>query len=552
MAKRVVFNPDARDADGDLTVQDGTIFERPDKPKIPTPDVSITRPKRKLSVVGRYKRTSPIRPTSVSERDISTGGPLKTAEILKQDLLKGLTDDEKKSFLGIDDGTLKKMKKQNASINSFAADNIAINAFGYHPTDIWGDVYLDEEILFPKKSQIPPRRLTDLENRYLELRAQGKNDSEIARKFGVSRERVRQIKINSLKKRDQESLLEGEELEKQTRTETGLRIADAVFLDTGNSPTGLIGRMTGDVPDDHPVFETPSERENREQAFADFIYEAYIEPWQNDFWQQQGKTPTDEDLYDFMNTIDEDELRERFEKEKEISSWGLEYDEEGNVSTAEWAEQGFLSEDDWDGWFDGPMADTVSRTSRDGGNTQGSLFDPNQWSNYTQSEEYTTYGGTDDLMVRNTEQHQKFSEWASKREWKNFHREHFDWWAFPIDEVSNTYGERFRVPDEEIEKLRKDPEFLKRLDENLQNAAAAYGWDIKQGRWIPDDVRDQEQVPQTLSQIRLYKMARSAMVFGRCSHFRSLQRMYDNLSSFGWYKGQDEGFWAKDHPCKQS
>lgn len=554
MAKRVVFDPNAEDGDGDMKVQDNTVFERPTRPQVSPAIANLTveRKKRQTSAVGRFKRTNPIRPTNVTEKDVSTGGDLKASEIFRQDLLRGLTADEQRTFLGVDKKTYAKMKKENASVNSFAADDLAINAFGYHPTEIWGDAWMTEQILYPKRSQVPPRRLTDMENRYLDLRSQGKIDADIAKELGVSTQRVNQLKNTALKKRDQESILEDEEIDKQIRTLSGLAAADAVFLDTGTSPTGLIGRMTGDVPDDHPVFETQQEREDREQAFADFIYEAYIEPFQYDFWQQNGATPSDDDLFEFLNTVDEFEIRERFENEKEISSWGLEYDEEGNVSTAEWAEQGFLSEADWDDWFDGPMADAFTGTSRDRGKQQGSLFDDNSWEDYRSSKEYTTYGGTEDLMARNTEQHQKFSSWATARDWKKFHHEHFDWWAFPIDEVSNTYGERFRVPEDELKKLRSDQEFLKRLDENLTNASSAYGWDIQAGRWIPDDVRDQDQVPQSLSQIRLYKMARSALVFGRCSHFRSLQRMYDNLSSFGWYKGQDEGFWAKDHPCSQS
>jgi DNA-binding CsgD family transcriptional regulator len=539
MPKRIVFDPNAKDGDGDFKVQDGTPFERPNKPSIPkvVPNLSANRSKRwgksKPSLASSYKRTVPLRPTNVSPGEVSTGGLFKMSEIFKQDLLRGLTPAEQQSFLGVDRRTFAKMKKNDASLTSFAADNLALNAFGYHPIEIWGEVWMTEQILYPKKSQIPPTPITDIEESYLKLRAEGKSGPEIAKKLGVTRQRVAQLKASSLKKRDQQSLLEDDELEKRDRISAA---ADAAFLDTGVSPTGLIGRMAGDPPDDHPMWETPQDREDREQAFADFIFEKYIQPWEADFWERNGRNATEDDLYELLNSVDEEEIRESFEAETGISSWGLEYDEVGDVRVADWAEAGFMTQEEYDLWYDNPIV-------------QDNFVSDKNWRD---SAAYKTYGGTEDLMNRNIEQHGKFNSWAQNEEWYKFHNDHFDWWAFPIEEPSNTYGEQFRVPGDEVKKLRSDKEFLKRLDDNLINVAAAYGWDIKAGRWIPDDIRHRDQVPQTLSQIRLYKMARSALVFGRCSHFRSLQRMYDNLASFGWYKGQDLGFWAKDHPCSQS
>ena len=549
-AKRVMFDPNARDADGDSLVQEGTTFERPDKPNVP--DLSrAVKPLRKQQSGLPKRRTTPIRETNVSASDVRRGGNLKASKIFKQDLISGLTEEEQIGFLGVDRETYNKMKRPGASLNSFAADRIAVNAFGYHPVQIWGDTWMDEQILFPKRTQIPPKADDDMLDKYMGLRSDGKTDLEISETLGVGADRIAQLRSAAIKRREME-LASDEEVNNQNKIAAAREVTNSVFLDTGTSPSGLIGRMTTEIPDDHPMFETMQERDDREQGFADFVYEKYLQPWEFDFWEQNGESPKENDYLDFVAALDADEIRDEFEKETGMSSWGLELDEEGNAMMAEWAEAGFLNEEDYDDWYDGPFSDVFTGTSRDRSNQQGTLFDEDSWTNYRNSKEYTTYGGTDDLMVRNTEQNEKFKKWAGERNWKEFHREHFDWWAFPIDEVSNTYGERFRVPDDELQKLRGDQEFLKRLDENLTNASSAYGWDIKDGRWISDDVRDPDQVPQSLSQIRLYKMARSALVFGRCSHFRSLQRMYDNLSSFGWYKGEDEGFWAKDHQCNQS
>lgn len=500
----------------------------------------------------RRSRLSPLRATNVSESDVSTGKGLSAAAIFETAAFKKMNEDQQRVFLGVNKDTFKKLKEPNATIEVGAADRIAVNAFGMHPLEIWGDKYMEQEILSPSKGNRPPRALSQRQEEVLDLRASGFNDNEIAKQLNISRERVGQIKKRALEKNDQFSLIEEEEIEKNIKTQTARSIATSIFLDTGTSPTGLLGAMTDkdNFDLDDPMFESPQEREDREQAFGDFINQNYLQPWEQDFNTREGRNPTEQEYLDYIDSLVPEDVAEKFELETGISGWGLEFDEEGNALTAEWAHAGFNSEEEYDDWFDGPASDIIGETGP--GKTQGTLFDDNKWEDYRKSEEYTTYGGTDDLMARNVEQHKTFTDWAKSEDWKKFHKEHFDWWAFPIDEVSNSYGERFRVPENEITKLRKDRDFLKRLDENLTNAAAAYGWDIKSGNWIGDDIRDPDQVPQSLSQIRLYKMARSAMVFGRCSHFRSLQRMYDNLSSFGWYKNQDEGFWAVDHPCSNT
>lgn len=47
-------------------------------------------------------------------------------------------------------------------------------------------------------------------------------------------------------------------------------------------------------------------------------------------------------------------------------------------------------------------------------------FDDNKWEDYRKSEEYTTYGGTDDLMARNVEQHKNLRTGQSLKIGSNF------------------------------------------------------------------------------------------------------------------------------------
>jgi len=548
--RKIMFDPNAKNGDGDFTVQDNTAFERPDP--------------RRSGVVGAVKFQTPqLPPRPASQRREGGGGPafispnsikkngrLKTSEIFEEPAIKALDEKQQLAFLGVSSSVLKKLKEKDSSIDGYLADKIAITTFGKHPIDIWGDLWLDEQILNPQKNNKPPRILTQREEEVLDLRATGLNDTQISKRLGISGERVRQIKLSALKKRDQFSLIEDDEIDRKIKPQTARSVATSIFLDTGTSPTGLLGRMTSDDPIDDPMFESPAEREDREQAFGDFVTETLLAPWEQSFSEREGRNPTENEFLDHIDSLKLDEVASDFELETGISAWGLEFDEEGNAFTAEWAHAGFASEDEYDQWFDGPMSDIIGETRP--GKTQGSLFDDNKWEDYRESAQYTTYGGDQDLITRNSEQHQKFAEWTAGKDWKQFHNSHFDWWAFPIDEMSNTYGQQFAIPPETITKLRADRDFQKKLSDNLTNAARAYGWDIAEKKWIGDDIRDESQVPGPLSQIRLYKMARSALVLGHCSHFRSLQRMYDNLTSFGWYKGQDEGFWSKDHPCTEA
>ena len=549
--RKIMFDPNARNGDGDFTVQDGTPFERPAPParagvvgavKFQTPQL----PPRPAS----QRREGGRDPAFISSNSIKKNGRLKTSEIFEEPAIRALDEKQQQAFLGVPSSVFKKLKEKDSSIDGYLADQIAVTTFGKHPIDIWGDVWLDEQILNPQKNNKPPGILTQREEEVLDLRATGLNNTEISKRLGISDERVRQIKLSALKKRDQFSLMEDDEIDRKVKPQTARSVATSIFLDTGTSPTGLLGRMTSDDPIDDPMFESPQEREDREQAFGDFIIQNYFEPWEQDFNTREGRNPTEQEYLDYINSLILEDVAEEFELETGIPGWGLEIDEEGNAFTAEWAHAGFNSEKEYNDWFDGPVSDIIKETRP--GKTQGSLFDDRKWEDYRESVTYTTYGGDQDLITRNSEQHQKFSEWTANRDWEQFHNSHFDWWAFPIDEASNTYGQQFAIPPETITKLRADQDFQKKLSENLTNAARAYGWDISGKKWIGDDTRDENQVPGSLAQIRLYKMARSALVLGHCSHFRSLQRMYDNLTSFGWYKGQDEGFWSKDHPCTEA
>lgn len=41
------------------------------------------------------------------------------------------------------------------------------------------------------------------------------------------------------------------------------------------------------------------------------------------------------------------------------------------------------------------------------------------------------------IITKCLEQNHNFQKWYHKKNWQTFHSSHYDWWAFPIDEVSS-------------------------------------------------------------------------------------------------------------------
>ena len=70
----------------------------------------------------------------------------------------------------------------------------------------------------------------------------------------------------------------------------------------------------------------------------------------------------------------------------------------------------------------------------------------------------------------------RFQDWA-RRGYGDFHHNHYDWWAFPIDEPSSK-GYRYVVLKGDIEDLKKDREFMARYITGLNLLCASWGWNL--------------------------------------------------------------------------
>ena len=115
--------------------------------------------------------------------------------------------------------------------------------------------------------------------------------------------------------------------------------------------------------------------------------------------------------------------------------------------------------------------------------------------------------GTTQLIRQTTLQTSLFKDWMTQSKWRNFwgSGEHFDWWAFPIDDDS-TYGDRFNVAPA-IGELRQNSEFLGAVLENAQLLAIGLGYDLATGQIIDPARADKYAV-------RLFKCGRALHLWG--------------------------------------
>ena len=88
----------------------------------------------------------------------------------------------------------------------------------------------------------------------------------------------------------------------------------------------------------------------------------------------------------------------------------------------------------------------------------------------------TQFVGLQTLRGEHAAQIVQFKTWA-RRGFGEFHHNHYDWWAFPIDEPSSK-GFRYVVLKGDIEELKKDRDFMAQYLDGLSLLSASWGWDL--------------------------------------------------------------------------
>lgn len=157
--------------------------------------------------------------------------------------------------------------------------------------------------------------------------------------------------------------------------------------------------------------------------------------------------------------------------------------------------------------------------------------------------EYNThpqFAGSQAIKDAQKRQLDLFEAWASENWWGNFHSSHYDWWMFPIDELSS-YGYAWTVYEGDILELKKDGDYVRNYLRGAELLALSWGWDLLERKYVTDPAPDQkwQQWP-----IRLYKAAKSLKLFGFAEYFESFRMLATDLMQRGEkmsYNGRDLG-----------
>lgn len=149
-----------------------------------------------------------------------------------------------------------------------------------------------------------------------------------------------------------------------------------------------------------------------------------------------------------------------------------------------------------------------------------------------------SFAGLETLKRTHNDQIAQFEDWAARNDWETFHRSHYDWWAFPIDQPS-AYGFKWVVYEGEIASLKTEAEFMSSYRRGLVLLAASWGWDLDSADFLTHPLPSQcwHNWP-----IRLYKAAYSGRLFGEHRVFNSYKKYATHLREQGEsfeYNGRD-------------
>jgi len=146
--------------------------------------------------------------------------------------------------------------------------------------------------------------------------------------------------------------------------------------------------------------------------------------------------------------------------------------------------------------------------------------------------------GIGELKRIHGDQIAEFEIWASQNDWQKYHKNHYDWWVFPVDR-SSSYGLKYTVYEGDVTELKKDKMFLENYVAGVDLVSASWGWDLFNKTYMANPHEGQRWHSWP---IRLYKAAQSVQLFGYGELFDSLKMYACDLINQGermTYGGKD-------------
>ena len=115
-----------------------------------------------------------------------------------------------------------------------------------------------------------------------------------------------------------------------------------------------------------------------------------------------------------------------------------------------------------------------------------------------------------------------FRAWVAAGTFESFHRSHYDWWMFPIDEESGR-GAAYTLSPADCARVRADEEFILAIREGVKLLMLAWGWDVDAGAPIADANSGAGQ-KWTGYAVRLWKAGRCLLVLHQDDLFAQLHK----------------------------
>lgn len=145
----------------------------------------------------------------------------------------------------------------------------------------------------------------------------------------------------------------------------------------------------------------------------------------------------------------------------------------------------------------------------------------------------TPYGGDEALVTAITNEAAYQGDLARRGMWREIHFDHYDWWTFPIDRGSAAYGEFFNVAGEPLKRLRRNQDFVQALMDLILIQTKAIGYNLYEKTWMQNPNWEAGQDWGAAYPTRIWKMTRSAQIFGLEDEFESLKKMQKDLVDAG-------------------
>ena len=113
-------------------------------------------------------------------------------------------------------------------------------------------------------------------------------------------------------------------------------------------------------------------------------------------------------------------------------------------------------------------------------------------------------------------------DWASLQQHTMHPDSGFDWWMFPVDRSSASWGDLYAINANEVEGLKADATFMKSYRDGVILVAKSWGWDLESNEDVTDSVQR-----WTGYNVRLGKMLQSLTIFGQADLHERLVAFVD-------------------------